>query len=461
MRLNSLAFRLFATAAVWAVIALPLAGFLIARLHKQEAEESFNRRILLLLTVVQADSLDHAGLEPGKPRDVGEPLFEIVHSGWYWQIRQLGEGVDKQLVSNSLASSSLKLPSEVGAKPDAKSIRWTDALGPLGERIRIAEQQQTYSDVGHPRNYAFAVAGRLGELDRAVSSFRNRLTVALTLTGLGLLAVTLFQVRFGLLPLRQIEKGLAAIRSGDATKLEGELPVEIEPLQVELNALIQSNQEIIDRARTQVGNLAHALKTPLAVITNEARDEKSPFGEKVAEQARTMHEQVNYYLDRARVAARAGTIGRVTEVKPVLEALVRVLERIYRDKGVRIGLDCPNGIRFQGEKQDLEEMVGVLLDNACKWCRQSVQLVVIPSSDPTGKPAPRLLTIAIDDDGAGLDAEQRAKLGKRGVRLDEAKPGTGIGLSIVVDFAQSYRGRFALEQSPNGGLRARLDLPQA
>lgn len=446
---------------MWALLALPLAGFLIAKLHRQEAEESFNRRILLLLTVVQADSLDHAGLEPGTPKDVGEPLFEIVHSGWYWQIRPIDGGPGRQLVSNSLASSSLKLPSELGAKPDAKAIRWGDSVGPLGERVRIAEQHQRYADVGHPRDYSFAVAGRLGELDRVVASFRNRLSVALTLTGLGLLAVTLFQVRFGLLPLRRIERGLAAIRSGDAAKLEGELPVEIEPLQTELNALIQSNQDIIDRARTQVGNLAHALKTPLSVITNEARDENSPFGQKVAEQARTMHEQVNYYLDRARVAARAGAIGRVSEVKPVLEALVRALERIYRDKGLKIALECPEGVRFQGEKQDLEEMAGILLDNACKWGRARVQLNVTPSPNPTGKPGPRLMNITIDDDGAGLSQEQRAKLGKRGVRLDETKPGTGIGLSIVVDFAQSYRGRFTLEQSPTGGLRARLELPQA
>lgn len=461
MRLNSLAFRLFATAAAWVALVLPLAGFLIASLHRQEAEDSFNRRVQLLLTVVQADSLDHAGVEPGAPRDVGEPLFEILHSGWYWQISPIDGGGGRTLVSTSLASSNLTLPSEMKAKVDARGIRWADVKGPLGERLRVAEQHQRFADAATTREYSFAVAGRVGELDRAVTSFRYRLATALALTGIGLVAVTLFQVRFGLLPLRQIERGLAAIRSGDAAKLEGDLPAEIEPLQHELNALIQSNQDIIERARTQVGNLAHALKTPLAVITNEAREDKGPFAQKVAEQARTMHQQITYYLDRARVAARAGTIGRVTEVRPAMEPLVRALTRIHRDKEIAIELECPDQIRFQGEKQDLEEMVGVLLDNACKWGSRTVKVAVVPAAEGAPRSGPRLMRITIDDDGPGLTADQRAKLGKRGVRLDETKPGTGLGLSIVIDFAQSYRGRFELAQSPLGGVRAQLDLPQA
>jgi len=461
MRLNSLAFRLFATSAVWALLALPLAGFLIASLHRQEAAESFDRRIQLLLTIVQADSLEHAAAEPGAPRDVGEPLFEIVHSGWYWQIRPSDGGPGRELVSNSLASGTLKLPPESNIKPDVRGIRWAEVIGPLGERLRVAEQRQRFADAASAREYSFAVAGRIAELDRAVSAFRYRLSTALALTGLGLVSLTLFQVRFGLLPLLQIERGLAAIRSGDAAKLEGELPAEIEPLQHELNALIQSNQDVIERARTQVGNLAHALKTPLAVITNEAREDKSPFAQKVSEQARIMHEQVSYHLDRARVAARAGAIGRVSDVKPVMQSLVRALGRIYRDKEIAITLECPDAIRFQGEKQDLEEMIGVLLDNACKWGRSEVSVRVLPSPLPSGRPGPRLMRIEIDDDGPGVAADQRAKLGKRGVRLDESKPGTGLGLSIVIDFAQSYRGRFALDQSPSGGIRAVLELPQA
>jgi len=298
-------------------------------------------------------------------------------------------------------------------------------------------------------------------IEDLVHQFRARLFVALSLAGLGLLAVTLIQIRFGLAPLRRVERGLAAIRSGDARELKGDLPVEIEPLQTELNALLRSNDEIIDRARTQVGNLAHALKTPLAVITNEAHDTSSDFAVKVAEQAQIMRDQVSHYLDRARMAARANVIGRATPVQPVAESLVRALERINRDKGVSISCEVGRDLRFQGEKQDLEEMLGNLLDNACKWCRGRVVLTVMAAASTARGGGARRLEITVEDDGVGLSEPQRARIGKRGLRLDENMPGSGLGLSIVSDFATSYRGSMALEASPLGGLLVRLELPAA
>ena len=270
--------------------------------------------------------------------------------------------------------------------------------------------------------------------------------------------MTLFQVRFGLMPLRVIERDLARVRAGEASKLEGALPVEIEPLQQEINALIQSNQEIVDRARTQVGNLAHALKTPLAVITNEANDDRSAFAAKVAEQAKVMRDQIGLYLDRARMAAQVGTIGKVTEVLPVVVPLQRALERIYREKAVTITIACSEGAKFQGEKQDLEEMLGNLLDNASKWSHGGVYLTVaLP--DASTRSGRKRLEIKIEDDGPGLSSEQRARIGKRGMRLDETKPGTGLGLSIVGDLAHSYRGTMQLGASEYGGLAVTLDLP--
>jgi signal transduction histidine kinase len=458
MRLNSLAFRLFVTSAAWTLLALPLAGLLIFSLYRHELESTFDRRIGVLLTVVVADSIDHGQTEPGHPRDVGEPLFELIHSGWYWQITPILPPEGLRRVSGSLASEVLKLPSEQGVGPDDKGLRWTTTIGPVGETLRMAELLYDVGDESNSRRYSFLVAARLDEIERSVASFRNRLAIALAMVGLGLAAVTIFQVRFGLLPLRQIERRLAAIRSGDASRLDGELPAEIEPLQHELNALIQSNQDIVERARTQVGNLAHALKTPLAVITNEAGDDKGPFAVKVAEQARLMRDQVNHYLDRARMAARAGAIGRASEVRPVLEPLVRALERIYREKDVRITLECPEDVRFQGEKQDLEEMLGNLADNACKWAARNVLITVeLLAAEPRG--LARRIRIAVEDDGPGLSDEQIAKIGKRGMRLDESKPGSGLGLSIVADLAQSYRGGVVLARSRSGGLRATVELP--
>jgi signal transduction histidine kinase len=276
---------------------------------------------------------------------------------------------------------------------------------------------------------------------------------------MGLLAVTLFQIRVGLSPLSYVERGLAAIRSGRAPRLEGELPAEIEPLKLELNALLKSNQEIVERARMHVGNLAHALKTPLAVIVNEARDDHGALARKVAEQADIMATQVNLYLDRARMAARIGVIGRVTEVRPVTESIIRALERIYRDKHLTFSLECPPGVRFQGERQDLEEMLGNLLDNASKWARSKVAFVAVAALREDGDK--HWLEIKVDDDGPGLTPEQLADPIARGRRLDETKPGSGLGHSIVADLACSYGGALDLARSDLGGLSARLTIPLA
>jgi signal transduction histidine kinase len=332
--------------------------------------------------------------------------------------------------------------------------------GPTGTTIRILE---FIDSPGHdPANtkYSIIVAGPLDWFEETIARFRTRLTTALALVGLGLLGVTVFQVRFGLLPLHRIERGLASIRSGEAERLEGQLPAEIEPLQTELNALIESNQDIIDRARTQVGNLAHALKTPLAVITNEARDDETTLGSKVAEQAQLMRDQISHYLDRARIAARAGVIGRVTPLEQTAQSLVRAVERIHGEKGIALVVAIQPGAKFQGEKQDLEEMLGNLLDNACKWGKSRVYLTATIETLQASSQR-KQLRIAVEDDGPGLSVEQRAKIGKRGMRLDETKPGSGLGLSIVSDLAASYRGRLTLEASEHGGLKAVLGLPAA
>ncbi len=252
-----------------------------------------------------------------------------------------------------------------------------------------------------------------------------------------------------------MRQNLAEIRSGEAEQLEGELPEEIRPLQQELNALIQSNREIVDRARTHVGNLAHALKTPLSVISNEARAHEGPLSSKVIEQAQIMRTQITHHLDRARVAARSSVIGDTTDVDGVLQALKRTVDRLYEERGLDVEVASISGLKFQGEKQDFEEMVGNLLDNACKWARSRVRAEARP-----GKGAARF-TVIVDDDGPGLTEAELAKGVRRGQRLDETKPGSGLGLSIVADLAHLYKGRFELEPSPEGGLRARLELPSA
>lgn len=461
MRLNSLSVRLFATAAVWAVLVLPLAGFIIDYTHQREVRKGFDERAYQLLTLIVGFSTERRESEPSIPRNPGEPLFEVFNSGWYWQITPVGKSPGKRLISASLATSEIKLPSSASVKPDANGTLWLETAGPANEPLRIAETLYNFSDdESDPRFYSYVVAFNTDFPENRIALFRQPLVISLALAGFGLALSTFLQVRFGLLPLKAIQRRLAAIRSGDAAKLEGNPPAEIEPLQTEINALIQSNLDIIERARTQVGNLAHALKTPLAVITNEARDDSSPSSKKIAEQADLMRDQVNYYLDRARISARMGVIGRVTEARPVAEAITRTLERIYRDRELAIELDCPVDAKFGGEKQDLEEMLGNLADNACKWAMSKVTVSLAVKSG-SGATVGRRLSILVDDDGPGLTPEQRKQGIKRGRRLDESKPGSGLGHSIVADLAQSYRGQFKLEASPLGGLSAQLDLPAA
>lgn len=460
MRLNSLAFRLFATSVVWTLIVLPLAGWLIFALFRDDVQVGFDNNLIKLVDAIVVDALATEGNEPDVPVNRYEPLFEVPNSGFYWQIKPLDVPTARKLVSPSLATGTLPSPYELKFPADKTGKRWFNTTGPDGKPIRIVEVVNSVNYAADTPHYSVIVAGPHDWLEDLIKHFQSRLIIALALAGLGLLAVTLVQIRFGLAPLRRIEKDLAAVRSGDAKDLSGDLPAEIEPLQAELNALLKSNQDIIERARTQVGNLAHALKTPLAVITNEARDHKSEFAAKVAEQAAIMRDSVTNYLDRARMAARANVIGRATPIQPLAQGLVRTLERINREKGVTITLDCAPAVRFQGEKADLEEMLGNLLDNACRWSNSRVFLTIAAVPQPA-RSAPRMLSLIVEDDGAGLTPDQRGKIGKRGQRLDESTPGTGLGLSIVADFATSYRGTMTLDASPHGGLLVRLELPAA
>ena len=461
MKLNSLAFRLFATAAAWTLIALPIVGLVIYSLINGLIMDNFDRRLRLQAWVIQAESVD-AERGPVRPENVGEPLFEVENSGWYWQIKPLKPGVGTPLVSASLVDNELPLPHQ-----DSESVRegeayWLNAAGSTGEPLRIVELVGAVGEGADAPQYSFTVAGPLEWPRAEVNSFATVLALALALTGIALLVATLLQVKVGLKPLAAIERGLADIRSGRRERLDGEFPAEIAPLQVELNALITSNQDIVDRARTQVGNLAHALKTPLAVLTNEADQTRSPLAEKVSEQAEVMRSQITHYLDRARMAARANTIGQVTPVREVAEGLKRALERIHQAREISFALKCDPGLKFRGERQDLEELLGNLLDNAAKWATTRVALDVSatdrgPEPDRPGK----WLRMVIDDDGDGVPEDQRADMVRRGERLDETKPGSGLGLSIVNDLVGSYRGYLAFGQSPSGGLRVELVLPAA
>jgi len=455
MRRNSLATRLFFSASAWVVVILAITGVVLSSVYRDATERAFDRRLNLYLRTLIAEVAT-----PDEPPDrqfqsLGEPLFELPLSGWYWQITRTDTDKAEVRVSRSLWDKKLPKLDERGAELTAAGIRIAYVDGPEGQSLRMVERPV---DLGIDGKFLVGVAGDASEIFDETRSFDYYLGGTFTALGIVLLLTTIFQVRFGLAPLKRISESIADIRSGRAERLEGEFPVEIAPLARETNALIDANREIVERARTHVGNLAHAIKTPLSVIINEASAHGSdPFARKMLEQTDVMRDQVAHHLERARIAARVTIVGTVTEVAPAIEALQRTMEKIHRDRGIVIEVKADPKAKFRGERQDLEEMAGNLVDNACKWASSRVFIeVLVGQAEPGLGPTLRLI---VDDDGRGLSAAERAQVSRRGQRLDESKPGSGLGLSIVVDLAALYGGNLSLGNAPIGGLRAELTLP--
>jgi signal transduction histidine kinase len=459
MRASSLATRLFLSATVWVVIILTLTGFVLSSVYRQAVERSFDRRLGLYLRTLIADATTPEDADSEHQfQSLGEPLFEIPLSGWYWQITRVDAEKADVRSSRSLWDKQLPKLDEKRDNLTAAGIRIGYVGGPEDQRLRTIERRV---DFGSDGKFLVAVAGDATEISDETRTFDYYLGgtfIALTLV---LVFSTIFQVRFGLAPLKRISESLAAIRSGRAERLEGDFPVEIAPLARETNALIDANREIVERARTHVGNLAHAIKTPLSVIVNEANFHRTdPFASKVLEQADVMRNQLTHHLERARMAARVTVVGTLTDVGPVVDGLCRTMEKIHRGRGIAVDSEVSEEAKFLGERQDLEEMVGNLVDNACKWARSRVfvEVLVKPA---TRNDLPSMLHIMVDDDGPGLSPAERIQAAQRGQRLDESKPGSGLGLSIIAELAALYKGNMTLGEAPIGGLRAELILPAA
>jgi len=453
MRANSLAVRLFVSATAWAVIILVITGVVLSSLYRQTVERAFDRRLGVYLRTIVADIA--APEEPGGkfPQSLGEPLFELPLSGWYWQVTRLDPGKRDVRSSRSLWDGGLPHLEDHGVPANPDGSREGYVPGPEDQRLRLVERNIDLGDEGH---YLVAVAGDAAEITDETRGFDQALVVTFSILAMVLLITTMFQVRFGLAPLKRITGSLAAIRAGTAERLAEDFPDEIAPLARETNALIEANKEIVERARTHVGNLAHALKTPISVMVNEAAMRGGDaFAEKVREQANIMRDQVARHLERAHLAARLTVVGSITDVAPVVTALARTMEKIHHDRGIAIEVDADADARFRGERPDLEEMIGNLVDNACKWATSRVAVEVV--SEKSGQ----VLRIAVDDDGRGLSRSEREQVSHRGQRLDETKPGSGLGLSIVVELAHLYGGKLELGAAPIGGLRAELTLPAA
>lgn len=451
----SLVWRLVILAAGWSLAALLVSALVMVMLFQQAALKRFDQGLSELIDNLVAGSTVRA--DGGVAAPILTDMRALrAYSGKYWQIATpLGGGQLRILVrSRSLWDSELGAPpqlvSQLAVNPGSPVSY--DTRGPLSEPVRARASQVTLPGRKVPLIF-MAGEDRTG-LNRDIRSFTTATALVLLLLGAGLVAAVVIQVRVGLTPLFALSREIAEVRRGKSDHILGTYPKELTPLAEELNALMAHNQEVVERQRTHVGNLAHALKTPLSVMLAEAGLHPGDLAGVVTRQAEAMRRQVDHHLRRARAAARAQGLGERTSVAEVLDELSRTLDRIHASKPMAIDWDADEDLFFLGERQDLLELAGNAMENACQWGRSKVRVRAIGHSDDR-------FFLTIEDDGQGLTEAQWAVVLPRGARLDERAPGSGLGLSIIDELARSYGGKLSLGASSLNGLLVRLELPRA
>ncbi|TPL02499.1 histidine kinase [Mesorhizobium sp. B2-4-11] len=447
---RSLTFRVIAFSTVWAILTLIVIFTLITTLYRQASERGFDSLLSAhLFNLIGSIGISDTGALTGAP-DLGDLRFSEPNSGWYWSVEPASEGVHGNLHSSSM-TRTIPSPDVADVPFNANFQRSYAAQGIDGEELVVFESEFVLD--AKNRAARFRVMGNKTELEQEIATFQRRLLTYLSLFGVGMIAINAIAILLGLQPLRRVRNALAMVREGTAQRLDGQFPAEIEPLANETNALIENNRRIVERSRTQVGNLAHSLKTPLAVLLNEGRALGGAKGQLIAEQAASMQKQVDHYLQRARVAAQRDSVVYRTPIAPLVQRMVRVLQKLNPRTNLSLSLP-PIEIVFAGEREDLEELLGNLLENAMKWAKSAVSVSVVPVGDKDDN----MFEIAIEDDGPGIPEEKAREALKRGRRLDETKPGTGLGLAIVADLVNEYGGILLLERSGMGGLKAVVRL---
>jgi len=449
---HSLRGRLLVGTLVWIVASVALAGWGLSDLFRQHLSRQFFAELTLHMNqLTAAFNQDDAG--GVAVSGLSDPRFEQPFSGLYWQVDRLAEGTGKAiglLRSRSLWDQDLATPGPAaGGEAGGRDLRY-ELEGPQGRYVTALVR--TIRPPEGQDSYRLIVAADRKILEEPIEQFGHILMLALGVLAAGLAMAAGLQVFVGLRPMVRLRRQLALVHDGHSARIQGRFPSEVQPLVDDFNAVLESNEAIVQRARTQAGNLAHALKTPLAVLANAAENQPGDFGQLVRDQTAQAQRQVAHHLAQARAVVAAQAAGAKAPLGPVIEGLLRVLRKLYQDRGLEIALDdVPARLVFRGQEQDLQEILGNVLENACKWANRRIHVGV--------SAGPRDVTVFIDDDGPGLRPEQRELIFQRGVRLDERRPGSGLGLSIVKDLVEVYGGDVHAEDSPLGGLRVALRLP--
>ena len=453
---SSLRLRLLLGTLVSIALALTVAAWALSGLFHQHVTRQFHAELRLHLdSLVSHLSLDAAGL-PRLSAEESDPRFGQPYSGLYWQVEPLERAPDsprRALRSRSLWDVLLEPDFSVPVDGEVHSRR---LAGPRGTMLGALERVVTLEDDNGPgagRRILLVVAADERLVAEPVENFAGMLRLFLGVLGAGLAAVALLQVWIAMRPLRRLRRALVAVRAGEAVRLEGDFSGEVQPLVAEFNSVLGQNAEVVERARTQAGNLAHALKTPLSVIANSAQGLSGEAGQLIVGQVEIARRQIDYHLRRARAAAAVRMPGVRTPVAPVVEGLVRVMQRVHAQRGLTFHVAGDVGATFRGEAEDLQEILGNLLDNAGKWARTEVRLAYVRDGEN--------LALTLDDDGPGIPVEARSRVLRRGERVDERVAGSGLGLAIVDELVRLYGGSLELGVSPPGGLRLQLLLPAA
>ena len=452
---RSLTRRLVWLASIWIALALVVTGAVLT----SQFQESALRR----LSNVLGDTIDEAVVATTVMPDGSIRTGAILDartlrllSGKYWAVAEPdGRGGLRTLSrSASLGRDRLNVPRDLPdllAESAGINISY-NAIGPNDEPLRVAASLKTLP--GRQAPIVFLAGIDRSNIDADTRQFATLAWITLGVLGAGLLIAVFLQVRIGLRPLYDLRNEIADVRKGKAARVERTYPIEISPLADQVNRLLDHNQEVVERQRTHVGNLAHALKTPLSVMLAEAEGQAGPLPDLVRRQTEVMKGQVDHHLRRARAAARSPGLGDRTPVPEVLDEMAVMLERVFQSKDVEIDWRAPDDLGFLGERQDLQEILGNLMENTCKWSKRRVR--VSAGASGLGQ-----MIVVVEDDGPGLPVDQRDEVMKRGSRLDEDAPGSGLGLAIVDDLTRAYGGQLTLATSDMGGLKAVLVLPAA
>ncbi len=440
---GSLSRRMIVIAAAWILLLLTGGGYALDRVLTTAVTRNFDDQLEYVLTALIVSSEIGPEQEVVFNREPADQRFLEPYSGLYWQVSAKGR---ENFPSRSLWDRQLAF----GPEHVDRLIHAYDSMQFADEKLRVLERDVTLP--GSKTRWRFQVAQSRDGLDAQIAALRRTLVRSFVLLGFGLILMAALQTFYGLWPLRKVREEIAKMRSGKTRQIERAMPIEVAPMVEELNGLIAHNERQAEEARRHAGNLAHALKTPLTVIMNAATANADDLGETVVREARTMRRQVDHHLARARAVGRRGSAHSRADVWPSLESVERAVARLYRH--VRIDIDGPKTLQVHVERQDLDEMLGNLIENAAKYGGGSVFVTVGAQAG--------FVEFLIEDDGLGIPEEERIRIFDRGVRLDSGKPGTGLGMAIVRDVAEIYEGTVSLEESEDlGGLLVRLRLPAA